>query len=79
MKPSLHELISDLIYEFVSFRLSHALPKPHCDELAEQIIKIVRDYHLVESITECPKCGVSRFADRRYCSYCNYDYEEGNK
>ena len=51
MKPSLHELISDLIYQFVSLRLSHPLPEPACEQLAEQIIKIVRDYHLVEDVT----------------------------
>ena len=43
-KPSLHELISKAIYEYHD----GWIPKDPCDELAEQIIKIVRDYHLVE-------------------------------
>ena len=46
-KPSLHELISTKIYWHIS-GLSVDLEKTDCDELAEQIIKIVRDYHLVE-------------------------------
>ena len=46
-KPSLHELISTMIYWYIS-GLSVDLEKTDCDELAEQIIKIVRDYHLVE-------------------------------
>ena len=27
----------------------------------------------------CPKCRNTRFADRRYCSYCNYDYWKEDK
>jgi len=42
MKPSLHELIVKTIQEY------GFLNKNEIDELAEQIIKIVRDYHLVE-------------------------------
>jgi hypothetical protein len=41
-KPSLHELISKEI------SLSTDLSGLQCGELAERIIKIVRDYHLVE-------------------------------
>jgi len=41
-KPSLHELISREL-------LGHTCTDiEECDEIAEQIIKIVRDYHLVE-------------------------------
>jgi len=49
MKPSLHELISQRIYDY-DYELDRKefFDKEHCDELAEQIIKIVRDYHLVE-------------------------------
>ncbi len=50
MKPSLHELISKAIYDYDDDLVEdwECLDKEHCDELAEQIIKIVRDYHLVE-------------------------------
>ena len=44
-KPSLHELISDAIFDV-------ALDRKTCNTLAEQIIKIVRDYHLVEDSNE---------------------------
>jgi len=47
MKPSLHELISKTIYLYSPRGIDIALEE--ADELAEQIIKIVRDYHLVES------------------------------
>ena len=43
-KPSLHYLISKAIYDYDDGWRSDE----SCDELAEQIIKIVRDYHLVE-------------------------------
>jgi len=51
MKPSLHELISKAISDY-DYELDwrDCMDKKHCDELAEQIIKIVRDYHLVESV-----------------------------
>jgi len=49
-KPSLHELISKAIYEYHD----GWIPKDPCDELAEQIIKIVRDYHLVEDKKDYP-------------------------
>ena len=52
-KPSLHELISTKIYWHIS-GLSVDLEKTDCDELAEQIIKIVRDYHLVEDKKDYP-------------------------
>jgi len=44
MKPSLHELIRQNIYDFFNGYTS----REQSDDLAEQIIKIVRDYHLVE-------------------------------
>jgi len=50
MKPSLHELISKAIREYPikdDWGVGY-LDETVCDELAEQIIKIVRDYHLVE-------------------------------
>jgi hypothetical protein len=43
MKPSLHELISNHVIEYCG-----NMSKEAGDLLAEQIIKIVRDYHLVE-------------------------------
>jgi len=43
MKPTLHELISRHIIEYCGDMSTEA-----GDLLAEQIIKIVRDYHLVE-------------------------------
>jgi len=45
-KPSLHELITSEIYKI---RFNDNLQYQDCEELAEHIIKIVRDYHLVES------------------------------
>ena len=51
MKPSLHELIRDRIFNYTVDNLETGQPNLNfvqCDELAEQIIKIVRDYHLVE-------------------------------
>ena len=48
MKPSLHELISKAIFNYTSIELIYPISESLCDELAEQIIKIVRDYHLVE-------------------------------
>jgi len=49
MKPSLHELISDRIFNYtLDSSVEEPLHRTECDELAEQIIKIVRDYHLVE-------------------------------
>jgi hypothetical protein len=47
-KPSLHELISKEIHKSVNSAINQYFHKKDCDELAEQIIKIVRDYHLVE-------------------------------
>ena len=44
-KPSLHELIADEIHHFL-FMDDINISNPDCEELAEQIIKIVRDYHL---------------------------------
>jgi len=44
MKPSLHELITQKIYELRWTDIHYE----DCEETAEQIIKIVRDYHLVE-------------------------------
>ena len=55
MKPSLHELISDAIQ--VHERHSGVydwVDREDCDELAENIIKIVRDYHLVEDKKDYP-------------------------
>ena len=48
MKPSLHELISKKIWDRLFYAEPQLLEVEDCDELAEQIIKIVRDYHLVE-------------------------------
>ena len=48
MKPSLHELISRYLIE-VRYDNNHVT-----EELAEQIIKIVRDYHLVEDKKDYP-------------------------
>ena len=45
MKPSLHELITLKIYELRHYPL---IEYNDAEELAEQIIKIIRDYHLVE-------------------------------
>ena len=42
MKPSLHALITEAICDYVDLSIDKS------SELAEQIIKIVRDYHLVE-------------------------------
>ena len=47
-KPSLHELISNEIYKEMLIIERKDWTEQTCDELAEQIIKIVRDYHLVE-------------------------------
>jgi len=47
-KPSLHELISNEIYKEMLIIKRKDWTEQTCDELAEQIIKIVRDYHLVE-------------------------------
>ena len=47
MKPSLHELITDEIHHYL-FMDDINISNPDCEQLAEQIIKIVRDYHLVE-------------------------------
>ena len=46
MKPSLHELISKTIYLYSPRGID--ITEEESGELAEQIIKIVRDYHLVE-------------------------------
>jgi len=53
MKPSLHELISKEIYDnvFVCLTADTSRDKEGCELLAERIIKIVRDYHLVEPKT----------------------------
>jgi len=48
MKPSLHELIKNAIYNYESDEVYGWIDITEADELAEQIIKIVRDYHLVE-------------------------------
>ncbi len=50
-KPSLHELITNEIYDnvFVCLDKDTSRNKEGCELLAERIIKIVRDYHLVES------------------------------
>jgi hypothetical protein len=45
MKPSLHELIVNELMK------NTQLSDLTCYELAEQIIKIVRDYHLVEDVS----------------------------
>ncbi len=47
-KPSLHELISKEIYEYIYYSNNGYLNKLESDELAEKIIKIIRDYHLTE-------------------------------
>ena len=48
-KPSLHELISKRIHDYdLDLDVRDSMTREHCEELAEQIIKIVRDYHLVE-------------------------------
>jgi len=52
-KPSLHELIADEIHHFL-FMDDINISNPDCEELAEQIIKIVRDYHLVEDKKDYP-------------------------
>ena len=48
MKPSLHKLITDRIYYWTDRNLDEWITRGQAEELAEQIIKIVRDYHLVE-------------------------------
>ena len=48
MKPSLHELISQAIFEAPNSNWEE------CQKTAEQIIKIVRDYHLVEDKKDYP-------------------------
>ena len=50
MKPSLHELITDEIHHYL-FMDDINISNPDCEQLAEQIIKIVRDYHLVDDVT----------------------------
>jgi len=54
MKPSLHELITQEIYDnvFVCLTADTSRDKEGCELLAEQIIKIIRDYHLVEDIDD---------------------------
>jgi len=53
MKPSLHELIRDKIFNYtLDSHVEEPLNFVECDELAEQIIKIVRDYHLVEDVSK---------------------------
>ena len=47
-KPSLHELITDEIVNYTLDVSDDPIPRTMCEELAEDIIKIVRDYHLVE-------------------------------
>ena len=47
-KPSLHELISQKIFESPNSNWEE------CQQTAEQIIKIVRDYHLVEDKKDYP-------------------------
>jgi len=53
-KPSLHELISNEIYKEMLIIKRKDWTEQTCDELAEQIIKIVRDYHLVEDKKDYP-------------------------
>jgi len=53
-KPSLHELISNEIYKEMLIIERKDWTEQTCDELAEQIIKIVRDYHLVEDKKDYP-------------------------
>ena len=48
MKPSLHELIVNVIETYLYENRNIDITIEESDELAEQIIKIVRDYHLVE-------------------------------
>ena len=47
-KPSLHDLISEAIYDYTIEHFAGNITTNETDELAEQIIEIVRDYHLVE-------------------------------
>ena len=48
MKPSLHELISNYIHDVMPDYDAYEITKDRSDEIAEAIIKIVRNYHLVE-------------------------------
>jgi len=57
MKPSLHELIVNVIETYLYENRNIDITIEESDELAEQIIKIIRDYHLVEDV---------HFIDRKY-------------
>ena len=54
MKPSLHELIVNVIETYLYENRNIDITIEESDELAEQIIKIIRDYHLVESDNSYP-------------------------
>jgi len=59
-KPSLHELISNEIYKEMLIIKRKDWTEQTCDELAEQIIKIVRDYHWRKSIKETIRKRISK-------------------